>query len=221
MKVTLIAGDICDFSGDAIVNPANNRGLGGGGADGAIHRAAGPGLKAACENLPIYEGLKGYSPGLKPINDVRVPNGSAIPTPAFDLPCRWVIHTAGPVWPDDPDKEVFEAELSSLAGMQMKKMAATKTTAGTVARAVLRNCYKMPLFMAIAMGMKSIAFPAISTGVYGCPVETCAEVVLQFCKTYIKWPIDVTIVLYPAINLPIWQAIAEDLIDVPVTVDMD
>jgi len=210
MKITLIAGDICSFNGHIIVNPANNAGLGGGGADGAIHKAAGPGLKEACKALPLWTGLKGFGSGLVPTNEVRVPTGGAIPTPAFDLPCRFVIHTAGPPWPVDEDAEVYLTRPVALAGMQMK-VEATKVRAGDQARRQLRDCYKMPALTALGMGQSSIAYPAISTGVYGCPVEVCAEVALQWCRGYHDWPLDVTFYLYPEANLPIWQAVAERL----------
>jgi len=212
MKITLIPGDITNFSGDVIVNPANNQGLGGGGADGAIHRAAGPGLRAACENLPIFEGMEGFAPGLDNAGAVRVPNGSAVPTPAFDLPCRWVIHTAGPVWPNDPDESVFIANdpPSSLSGMQMK-LGVKEHRKGDIARAELRKCFKMPMLTAVGMGCKSIAYPAISAGVYGCPVKTCAEVALGFARDYSGWPIDVTFYLYPASNLAIWREVGAEL----------
>jgi len=206
--IRLIAGDICSFEGDAICNPANNAGLGGGGADGAIHRAAGPGLLAACLTLPFTVG-EGYGPGLTPITDIRVPNGGAIPTPAFDLPCRWIIHTAGPVWPSDPDATLYLANNppSCLAGQQMK-LGVRGVRAEDIARETLRACYKMPLLTAVGMGCKSIAFPAISAGVYGCPVEVCADVALQLAHDYRDWPIDVTFYLYPATNLPIWREVA-------------
>jgi O-acetyl-ADP-ribose deacetylase (regulator of RNase III) len=209
--IRLIAGDLTTFDGDAIVNPANNAGLGGGGADGAIHRAAGPGLLAACLTLPFTEG-EGYGPGLKPITNIRVPNGGAIPTPAFDLPCRWVIHTAGPVWPSDPDAKLYIVNNppSALAGMQMK-LGCKGTSRDTIARATLRDCYKMPFVTAAGMGCKSIAFPAISTGVYGCPVETCAEVALIFARQHRDWPLDVTFYLYPAEHLDTWLKVAEGL----------
>jgi O-acetyl-ADP-ribose deacetylase len=209
--IRLIAGDITTFGGDAIVNPANNAGLGGGGADGAIHRAAGPGLLAACLTLPFTEG-EGYGPGLSPITNIRVPNGGAIPVPAFDLPCRWVIHTAGPVWPSDPDAKLYIANnpMSALAGNQMK-IGVKGILAETVARTTLRACYKMPLLTAVGMGCTSIAYPAISAGDYGCPVDVCAEVALQLAHDYRDWPIDVTFYLYPAANLPIWLEVAEGL----------
>jgi O-acetyl-ADP-ribose deacetylase (regulator of RNase III) len=211
MNITLRAGDLCEFDGDAIVNAANNRGLGGGGVDGAIHRAAGPGLLEACKALPIFEGLTGYAPGLDLTNEVRVPDGGAVPTPAFDLPCRWIIHTAGPVWPADPDARIYVPNdpPSSLVGMQMK-LGVVAIRAEGMARSVLRACYKMPMNVAVGMGLKSIAYPAISTGVYGCPMETCAEVALGFCRDYIDWPIDVTFYIYPApVNLAIWQEVAK------------
>lgn len=208
MKITLIAGDITTFSGDAIVNAANNAGLGGGGVDGAIHRAAGPRLLTACEALPIFEGLEGHAPGLEPASEVRVPMGVAVPTLAFDLPCKWVIHTAGPVWPSSEDDPVYVAHMAALAGMQLKA-GAIHDMAGNVARRVLRSCYKMPLLTAVGMGLKSIAYPAISTGVYGCPAVTCAEVALKFARNYIDWPIDVSFYLHPASNLEVWESMTE------------
>jgi len=211
MNITLIAGDICSFNGDVIVNPANNKGLGGGGADGAIHKAAGPGLREACKLLPIIH-KEGYGPGLEPVTSIRVPNGGAVPTPAFNLPCHWVIHTAGPVWPTDPDAALYFANnpASSLAGMQMK-FGVTEVRAEDLARQTLRECYKMPALVALGMGCKSIAYPAISAGVYGCPVETCAEVALGWAKDYADWPLDVTFYLHPAANLPVWAAVAKRL----------
>ncbi len=210
MKITLRAGDITTFTGDAIVNPANNAGLGGGGADGAIHRAAGPGLLEACRSLPVFAGRTGLCRSRQPTDTVRIPDGGAIPTPAFNLPCSWVIHTAGPVWPKSPDEKIFVANdpPSSLAGVQMK-MGVKSFLAEDQTKATLRACYKMPLITAMGMGLKSLAYPAISAGDYGCPVETCARVALSFAKDYSDWPMDVTFYLYPEENLSVWQAVAE------------
>jgi len=96
---------------------------------------------------------------------------------------------------------------ASLAGMQMK-VEASDITADQIARHALRSCYKMPLVTAVSMGLKSIAYPAISAGIYGCPVETCAEVALGLAQDYLDWPIDVTFYLYPAWNLTVWQKVA-------------
>lgn len=215
MSITLITGDITAFGGDAVVNAANNLGLGGGGVDGAIHRAAGPRLLEACKALPLLN-RPGMGRNREPVSHIRVPNGGCVPTPAFDMPAKWILHTAGPVWPEDMDREMFLPDNSSLSGMQMK-LGVTKTTAGAEARATLRNCYKMPMLTAMGMGLKSIAYPAISTGVYGCPVETCAEVVLQWAHDYRDWPLDVFIYLYPASHLDQWVAVGKRL-RVPLTV---
>lgn len=209
MKIRLLAGDITRFHGDAIVNAANNLGLGGGGVDGAIHRAAGPRLLEACKALPLYP-ERGYGPGLVPVEEIRVRDGSAVPTPGFDLPCRWVLHTAGPVWPADEDAMCYDVNCTSLAGMQLK-VGAVETRAGDRARRLLRSCYKMPMLTAVGMGLTSIAYPAISTGVYRCPMDVCAEVALGFCRDYRDWPIDVTFYLAPPEHLPLWEATADSL----------
>jgi len=136
MTIEVIRGDITRLAVDAIVNAANERMLGGGGVDGAIHRAAGPELLAACRAVPEVR------PG------VRCPTGEARITPGFDLPAPWVIHTVGPVWRGG---EQGEAKL-------------------------LAACYRNSLLLAQAKGLKSIAFPAISCGVYGYPIDEAAQI---------------------------------------------
>jgi O-acetyl-ADP-ribose deacetylase (regulator of RNase III) len=137
--VEVIQADITTLSIDAIVNAANERMLGGGGVDGAIHRAAGPELLAACRKVPEV------SPG------VRCPTGEARITPGFRLPARFVIHTVGPVWRGGAHGE---ADL-------------------------LANCYRNSLALARAQGLTSIAFPAISCGVYGYPIEQAAAIAVR------------------------------------------
>ena len=132
-RIELERGDITAMTVDAIVNAANSALAGGGGVDGAIHRAAGPELKAA---------------GLA---QAPCPTGEARITPGFRLPARFVVHTVGPVWSGGGREEA----------------------------ALLARCYTRSLDLAAAAGARSIAFPAISTGVYGYPREAAARVAVD------------------------------------------
>ena len=136
-RVEILQADITTLAVDAIVNAANERMLGGGGVDGAIHRAAGPELLAACRAVPEV------APG------VRCPTGECRSTPGFNLPAKWVIHTVGPVWYGGG---YGEPEL-------------------------LASCYRGALELTRERGLSSIAFPAISCGVYGYPIDAAAAVV--------------------------------------------
>jgi O-acetyl-ADP-ribose deacetylase (regulator of RNase III) len=136
-RVEIVRGDITKLDVEAIVNAANERMLGGGGVDGAIHRAAGPELKAACRQVPEVR------PG------VRCPTGESRITPGFGLPARCVIHTVGPVWHGG---DSGESEL-------------------------LASCYRSALELAREHDVRSIAFPAISCGIYGYPPNRAAMVV--------------------------------------------
>lgn len=141
--LVLVQGDITKLEVDAIVNAANERMLGGGGVDGAIHRAAGPELVEACRQVPEV------SVG------VRCPTGQARITPGFRLPCDWVIHTVGPVYRGEDES-----------------------------RPLLESAYRSSLELAQAKGLSTVAFPAISCGVFGYPLREAAEVALSTCRRH-------------------------------------
>ncbi|WP_158880146.1 O-acetyl-ADP-ribose deacetylase [Rhodanobacter sp. L36] len=139
MPITVMQVDITEQHVDAIVNAANPSLLGGGGVDGAIHRAAGPALLAACR------ALSQSSP------HVRCPTGEARITEGFALPARYVIHTVGPIWQGGQHDE---AQL-------------------------LERCHRESMRLLRAHGLRTIAFPAISCGVYGYPVERAAHIAMK------------------------------------------
>lgn len=138
-RMEVVRGDITALSVDAIVNAANNSLLGGGGVDGAIHRAAGPDLLAECKTV-----------GGCPTGEARITGG-------YRLLARFVIHTVGPVFqnrPEDPE--------------------------------LLAACYRNSLTLAVANDVATIAFPAISCGVYGYPITSACEVAIDTTQTFLE-----------------------------------
>ena len=139
-RLTIILWDITNLKVDAIVNAANKTLLGGGGVDGAIHKAAGPGLLEECRKLGGCN------------------TGEAKITSGYNLPARYVIHTVGPVWHGGNDGE----------------------------DELLAQCYRNSLKLAVDKGIKTIAFPSISTGAYNFPVERAARIALMEIGKFLK-----------------------------------
>jgi O-acetyl-ADP-ribose deacetylase (regulator of RNase III) len=136
--IKVVRADITSLAVDALVNAANETLLGGGGVDGAIHRAAGPGLRQACQKIG------------------GCPTGEARITLGFRLPATWVIHTVGPVWRGGDEGEPD----------------------------LLVACYKNSFDLALQNGVSTIAFPSISTGAYGYPIEAATGVAVGVMRSY-------------------------------------
>ena len=143
-KIELRLGDITKVDVDAIVNAANSSLMGGGGVDGAIHRAGGPDILEGCRAIVARQG------GCK--------TGEAVITTAGNLPARFVIHTVGPVWQGGTKNE----------------------------QTLLANCYRNALRIAVENGLRSLAFPNISTGIYRYPKKEACEVALDAVRAFLS-----------------------------------
>jgi O-acetyl-ADP-ribose deacetylase len=143
-KIEVIQGDITKLTVDAIVNAANSSLMGGGGVDGAIHRAGGPAILEDCRKIVARQG--------------SCKTGEAVITSAGNLPAKFVIHTVGPVWNGGQKKEAEK----------------------------LANCYQNSLKLAVKNGCKTVAFPCISTGVYGYPIGEAARVAVGAVREFLE-----------------------------------
>lgn len=143
-RIKLIQGDITKLEVDAIVNAANSSLMGGGGVDGAIHRAGGLAILAECREIVVRHG--------------RCAAGNAVITSGGNLPARFVIHTVGPIWHGGNSNEPK----------------------------LLENAYRNSLKLAVENGIETIAFPNISTGVYGFPKERAAQIAVHTVQKFLE-----------------------------------
>lgn len=166
-NIEIRKGDITSAEVDAIVNAANPAMLGGGGVDGAIHRAAGPALLEACKQV-------------RAINGVRCPTGQARITQAGNLKAKYVIHTVGPVYSREQNPS-----------------------------GLLQSAYENSLALAKQFGCKTIAFPAISCGVYGYPIGEAAELAIDVCNNPKYADMTIQFYLFDDAALKAWRQALE------------
>ena len=170
--IELLKGDITKLSVDAIVNAANSSLMGGGGVDGAIHKAGGPEILRECKDIVKRQG--------------GCPAGEAVITTAGNLPSKYVIHTVGPIWKGGSENEEH----------------------------LLSNCYKNSLNIAVQNGIKSIAFPNISTGVYKFPKKEAAAIAVKTVTEFIKAHDSIERIIFTCFgdeNYEIYEDIIEEL----------
>jgi len=164
-RIELFKGDISKLKVDAIVNAANTSLLGGGGVDGAIHRAAGPELLEECKTLN------------------GCPTGKAKITKGYNLPAKFIIHTVGPVWNGGNNNE----------------------------DELLANCYRRSLILAVENGIKTIAYPAISTGVYRFPLERAVKIAINQVKDFLKADNSIEKVVFVCFDDKTFESYKEEL----------
>ena len=177
VRLVAVQGDITRQETDAIVNAANSSLMGGGGVDGAIHRAGGPAILEECKKIVSERG--------------PLPTGQAVVTTAGRLAARYVIHTVGPVW----------------------------RGGGRGEEALLRSCYRSALTLAQERGLRSVAFPSISTGAYGYPIEKAAPVAVSAVAEWIRersasGPLsleEVRFVLFTGADFEVYRRLLEEL----------
>jgi len=171
-KIEIIKGDITILSVDAIVNAANSGLLGGGGVDGAIHRAGGAQILEDCKAIREKQG--------------KLPAGGAVITRAGNLPARYVIHTVGPVWSGGARDEKVK----------------------------LANCYQNSLQLAVENGCKTVAFPNVSTGVYGYPKQEAAEIAMKTVSDFLSKHSEIEKVIFCCFDGENYQIMNELIVDV-------
>ncbi len=170
-KIEIIQGDITRQEADAIVNAANSSLMGGGGVDGAIHRAGGPSILEECKKIIARQG--------------SCPTGEAVITTGGNLPARFVIHTVGPVWNGGKRNESIK----------------------------LSNCYTNSLLLAVENNLKTIAFPNISTGIYGYPKNEAAEIAVQTVTSFLLSDLFITKVYFVCFdeeNFMLYQSLVKN-----------
>jgi O-acetyl-ADP-ribose deacetylase (regulator of RNase III) len=166
-KITFVRGDITKQKTDAIVNAANSSLMGGGGVDGAIHRAGGPKILEECREIVKRQG--------------RLPTGQAVITTGGNLPAKYVIHTVGPIYSES-------------------KVVSSKS------KIELRSCYFESLKLAAERGVRTIAFPSISTGAYRYPLSEAAPIAIQAVKNFLKQETSVKEVYFVLFNDQTYEA---------------
>jgi O-acetyl-ADP-ribose deacetylase (regulator of RNase III) len=172
-RLAIIQGDITQQATDAIVNAANSGLMGGGGVDGAIHRAGGPAILEECKQIVARQG--------------RLPTGKAVITTGGNLPAKQVIHTVGPIWQGGDKNEA----------------------------ALLGSAYRESLKLAAEKKLASIAFPSISTGAYGYPVDEAARVAIKAVVSFLQGQVtsvkEVVFVLFDPVTYQAYSSALEEI----------